>query len=313
MSLCCQQDERRETVRQMGAWNGLDYAEVSDDQLTIFLYFLGKLPPELSRQKPGIEQYLRLDGGLRITGIQITHVEPVVNSDPEKDDYLVVTLDKYGDFSAYTLRLVGVANVDPRYDRVQFSFKVNCPSGLDCAPSCMCGPPVIEEPEINYLAKDYQSFRQLILDRLAVLVPAWKETHAADLGITLVELLAYAGDYLSYYQDAVATEAYLETARQRISVRRHVRLVDYVLSEGCNARAWVCVETSGDLDLDPAITSFITGLNDALARTADSSDLGRPRGSPGAGLRGVRARLVQRCDENPSRSSSQRDPFLHLG
>jgi len=265
MSLCCQQDERRETVRQMGAWNGLDYAEVSDDQLTIFLYFLGKLPPELSRQKPGIEQYLRLDGGLRITGIQITHVEPVVNSDPEKDDYLVVTLDKYGDFSAYTLRLVGVANVDPRYDRVQFSFKVNCPSGLDCAPSCMCGPPVIEEPEINYLAKDYQSFRQLILDRLAVLVPAWKETHAADLGITLVELLAYAGDYLSYYQDAVATEAYLETARQRISVRRHVRLVDYVLSEGCNARAWVCVETSGDLDLDPAITSFITGLNDALA------------------------------------------------
>ena len=36
-----------------------------------------------------------------------------------------------------------------------------------------------------------------------------------DLGITLVELLAYVGDHLSYYQDAVATEAYLDTARQR--------------------------------------------------------------------------------------------------
>ena len=65
-----------------------------------------------------------------------------------------------------------------------------------------------------------------------------------DLGITLVEVLAYVGDYLSYYQDAVATEAYLDTARQRISVRRHARLVDYLMHEGCNARAWVCVQVA---------------------------------------------------------------------
>ena len=81
----------------------------------------------------------------------------------------------------------------------------------------------------------------------------------------LVELLACTGDYLSYYQDAVATEAYLDTARQRISVRRHVRLVDYFLHEGCNARAWVCVEVSEDLPLDPANSAFITGINDALS------------------------------------------------
>ena len=69
-----------------------------------------------------------------------------------------------------------------------------------------------------------------------------------DLGMTLVELLAYVGDYLSYYQDAVATEAYLDTARQRISVRRHARLVDYRMHEGSNARAWVTVCTQTDLD-----------------------------------------------------------------
>jgi hypothetical protein len=62
--------------------------------------------------------------------------------------------------------------------------------------------------------------------------------------MTLVELLAYAGDQLSYRQDAVATEAYLDTARQRVSVRRHVRLVDYAMHDGCNARAWVCVQVS---------------------------------------------------------------------
>ena len=88
-----------------------------------------------------------------------------------------------------------------------------------------------------------QSFRQLILDRLALIMPNWQETHVPDLGIALVEILAYTGDYLSYYQDAVATEAYLGTARQRITVRRHARLVDYALHEGCNSRAWVTVQT----------------------------------------------------------------------
>jgi hypothetical protein len=188
----------------------------------------------------------------------------VVDPDPERDDFLVIRLNKFGDFSTYTLRLTGVANIDPRYDRAEFSFKVNCPSDLDCAPACTCEPQVFVEPEINYLAKDYQSFRQLILDRLSILMPDWKERHVPDIGIMLVEVLAYVGDYLSYYQDAVATEAYLDTARQRISVRRHARLVDYLLHEGCNARAWVCFEVDADLELDASDVSFITSTEDAI-------------------------------------------------
>jgi len=128
---------------------------------------------------------------------------------------------------------------------------------------------------MNYLAKDYASFRQLILDRLAHIMPDWKERHVPDLGITLVELLAYVGDYLSYYQDAVATEAYLDTARQRISVRRHARLVDYVLHEGCNARNWVCVTTdtdmTGDRALKPQSIYFITNVRDAQESTGQFS------------------------------------------
>ena len=56
----------------------------------------------------------------------------------------------------------------------------------------------------------------------------------------------------------MATEAYLDTARQRISVRRHVRLMDYALHEGCNARAWVCFHTDQDVDLDPQDFYLIT-------------------------------------------------------
>lgn len=264
MDLICQTDTRRDAVRSSKGRNGLDYVEVEtgDNQQTLlYVYFLGKLPPELAKKKPGLDRYLSLQGGDRITGLKIVQVEPQVDPDPEHDDYLVVQLDRPGDFSPYTLRLVGVAGIDPRYQAVQFSFRICCAAGVDCAPACGCEPPVLDEPRLNYLAKDYASFRQLILDRMALLVPGWTESHVPDLGVTLVELLAYAGDYLSYYQDAVSTEAYLGTARQRISVRRHVRLVDYHMHEGCNARAWVTIGTTQDLQLSGSDLAFVTGLN----------------------------------------------------
>ena len=105
----------------------------------------------------------------------------------------------------------------------------------------MCPPEPAEAPAIDYLAKDYDSFRALMLDRLSLLAPDWTERTPADMGVALVELLAYVADELSYRQDAVATEAYLATARRRTSLRRHARLVDYVVHEGANARAWMRV------------------------------------------------------------------------
>ena len=79
-----------------------------------------------------------------------------------------------------------------------------------------------------------------MLDRLSLLAPGLAASAARPTsGVALVELLAYVADELSYRQDAVATEAYLATARRRISLRRHARLVDYLMHEGCNARAWV--------------------------------------------------------------------------
>jgi hypothetical protein len=85
-----------------------------------------------------------------------------------------------------------------------------------------------------------------MLQRMAQIMPDWRERSPADLGITLVEMLAYVGDRLSYAQDAVATEAYLGTARSRVSVRRHARLVDYAMHDGANARAFVHVRVTQD-------------------------------------------------------------------
>ena len=59
-----------------------------------------------------------------------------------------------------------------------------------------CPPALLPAPQIDYLAKDYASFRRLMLDRLAVVMPDWSERNPADLGVALVELLAYVGDQL---------------------------------------------------------------------------------------------------------------------
>jgi hypothetical protein len=93
-------------------------------------------------------------------------------------------------------------------------------------------------------------------------------------------VLAYAADHLSYYQDAVATEAYLDTARRRVSVRRHARLVDHLLHEGLNARAWVTVWTGADT---PPVRAgdlfFAGGLPDTGGRPLRVDDLdGVPAG-----------------------------------
>jgi hypothetical protein len=262
-ALTCQLNRRRDRVRN-SALMGLDYLEVSPDQLTLTVWLLGNGPQQIQPAN------VRICGGERVRDIEVESV--VVNPETDANDAsLKITVNQPGDYSLYTLSLVALdgqgratdapmAGFDSRYASLKFSFKAACPSDLDCREQKICPPPKRVEPDPNYLAKDYSSFRQLILDRLAVLMPGWQELHAPDIGIMLVEVLAYVGDYLSYYQDAVATEAYLETAQRRISVRRHARLVDYRMHEGCNARAWICLQTDSDVTLDPLNVAFLCGL-----------------------------------------------------
>jgi hypothetical protein len=266
--LSCQDTQRRRDIRQ-ALLNGLDFVEVDlgASQTSLRVFFLGKAPAELTKNN------VQIRGGQRIRDVRVTDIRIQRQKDPTLDDYLDVTVAKVGDASTYTLQLVALdenghptdeplEGFDPGYASVEFSFRAGCPTSLDCGALPDCPPPARETPEIDYLAKDYDSFRRLMLDRLALTLPDFRERHAPDLGVALVELLAYTGDYLSYYQDAVATEAYLGTARQRISVRRHARLVDYAMHEGVNARAWVTLWTDTDATLDPAKVSFITRPSD---------------------------------------------------
>lgn len=270
----CQNDKRRTAVRAARGpdgkpiLNGIEFLEVSDDQRTLSVQFIHNLPgqPEGVPPAPALTpEQITIDGGVRIKNVRVDSVE-------SNGNVLTVKVNQPGDFSTYTLRLVTSATepapppgVDPQLSEIEFSFKATCPSEFDCQPNAAGSSQKLPEPSINYLARDYASFRRLMLDRLAVLSPQWQARNPADLGLALVEALAYAADRLSYYQDAVATEAYLGTARKRISVRRHARLLDYSLHEGGNARAWLCLEVAPGSSADghtlPAGTPCLTQIN----------------------------------------------------
>ena len=101
----CHDDARREAVRAKLELNGLDYVEVSDDQRSLTVYFLGKAPQAI---KKGRTEYFRIEGGRRIRNIRVTGVDVVRETDPELVEYVTVQVDKPGDYSTYTLRLVGL-------------------------------------------------------------------------------------------------------------------------------------------------------------------------------------------------------------
>lgn len=261
--VACADGRRRALVRTNPDLNGLDYLELSDDQVRLTVYFLDKAPDELV---PG---NLRVVGGRRVRDIRVVGIDVCRAEDPERDDCLIIDLDRPGDASCYRLEIVEADDrgrptdrphpgFDPRYWWLDLDFKVGCPTDLDC----LCPPP--DAPawpvtELRYLARDYATFRQLLLDRMALTAPTWRERRAPDLQLTLLEVLAYVGDHLSYEQDAVGTEAYLRTARLRTSVRRHARLVDYRVHEGCTAWTWVTLTSESDVELEPGV-AFVTSV-----------------------------------------------------
>ncbi|HEY2990886.1 MAG TPA: putative baseplate assembly protein [Candidatus Binatia bacterium] len=276
---CC--DQRRRDAARASAVNGIDYLEVLDAeappgerQRILLVHFVN------DQHLAGLdENNFRVEGGERIPDVQVDSTSDAGNP----PNVLTLKLDKWGDFSTYVLRVVKdarhaepPADFDPILSAVDFSFKVECPTDFDCRKDRACPPETEPEPEIDHLAKDYASFRRLILDRMAVLAPEWKERSPADLGMALVELLAYDGDFWSYRQDAVMTEGYFNTARRRVSVRRHARLVDYFMHDGCNARAWVQLRVEADVTVRKG-TQLLTQFDKLPPRIAPAdSPIARP-------------------------------------
>ncbi|MEF9605419.1 hypothetical protein O4J55_25060, partial [Paracoccus sp. PXZ] len=59
--------------------------------------------------------------------------------------------------------------------------------------------------------------------------PNWAGTNPASTEAMLVELLAHHAEMLSLHQDRVAQEAFIDTARERLSLNRHAAALGLAL------------------------------------------------------------------------------------
>ena len=159
-------------------------------------------------------------------------------------DSLVLRVEPIGDYSTYTLTIEH-DTIDPLFAELPFKFRPGCFTN-NCAPEWEPGQPARPAPAIDYLAKDYESFRHTMVAAMMQRVPGWAVTSDADLDQVLIDLIAAAGDELSDYQDRVMTESRFASCRSRVSLARHARLMDYHVHQGNQA------STSLALEIDPA-------------------------------------------------------------
>jgi hypothetical protein len=207
----------------------------------------------------------RIRGGTRVvagSGRGQVHVANVqVTPDAKR---LRLEVEPIGDYSTYTLELLfDPLQIDPFFASLPFKFRPGCfTNGCTPAPGRKAIAP---NPVIDYLAKDYDSFRHVLMVAMGERVPGWTSTSEADHDQVLIDLMAAAADEMSDYQDRVANEAYLATARKRLSIVRHARLMDYHAHEGNQSSTWIA------LDVQEGIAPFTLGDEPLVLSTAEDA------------------------------------------
>lgn len=88
--------------------------------------------------------------------------------------------------------------------------------------------PVPVPDDIDLTARDFEGFRRLMLESLALDNPEREKWSEADLDVALTELLAAGLDRLSHATDALFAEHFLVTANWPRSVVRHLTMIDGV-------------------------------------------------------------------------------------
>ena len=205
---------------------GIDFVQVVDpgDQRLLRVFFLidpdtlaapmvatAALPVDAAA---GLVSIVSTSGGESVAEPRIVRLTWMsVPTDAGPRTILEVEVAEPGDFSIYRLT-VDDARVDRGFNGVAFSFKQGCPSELDCAPTGECPEEDAPEPRIDYLARDFTSFGNALLDFAAAALAAVAERDEAEPGVMLMELFAALGDEFSYIQDRYAREAYLATATE---------------------------------------------------------------------------------------------------
>lgn len=241
----------------------LRVVRVDDDHAELEVYFyndnyLKTIVDKYQADNSQARNILPISGGTRIlAGSALGQVQVDSSGAPpnaaishvDGESILRLVVKPVGDYSTYTLRVSGVcvrpSLFDPLFSEIHFKFRPGCFNN-NCAPEWESALPPLGEPAIDYLAKDYDSFRATMIEAMMRRVPEWEPTSEADLDMVLAELFSVAADELSDYQDRVMNEAYIASARKRVSLARHSRLVDYHIHQGSQASTRLALEIKED-------------------------------------------------------------------
>lgn len=119
---------------------------------------------------------------------------------------------------------------------------------------------------IDYTTKDYEAYRQDMIDEIPNKLPEWTDRSDADPGIVILELLAMQLERLSYYNDRVANEALFPTATRRQSVMKHLKLIDYEMAWHTPAKHWQVFR------IEPQLTDTIIPKGFQVGTVASDSE-----------------------------------------
>ncbi|HBB31395.1 MAG TPA: hypothetical protein DDZ80_19580 [Cyanobacteria bacterium UBA8803] len=253
------QEALDERANNLGSFNGIRLVLVSLSPelkptaaiLTVYFYNsneLSNIVSTIATNPDRAKEIFPITGGHRILGGSLTGQVQVstVTEDAADDKVLHLTVQPIGDYSTYTLSVV-YQNIDPIFSEIGFKFRPGCFN--NCAPDWDAPPQPKQNPPIDYLAKDYDSFRHTLFAWMSNRVPGWQPTSEADLDQVLLSLFSVAADELSDLQDRVMNEAYWITARKRVSLARHARLMDYHIHQGNQANTWLALQVDREHDL----------------------------------------------------------------
>jgi len=233
---------------------GIDFVQVVDpsDQHVLRVFFVVD-PPDLNTpflDPPDISVTIVPQMARPGEQVQVASLAWFKGTATNNRTVLQITVQEPGDFRRYNLTIIDPkARIDRFFNDVLFSFKQGCPSVFDCRQDPDCPPDDPVDFPVDYLARDFVSLSNALLDFSAQRYPLWKERIAADPGVMIAEILAALGDELAYTQDRAAREAHIDTAYERRSLRRLSTLIDYPLDDGQSAATLL------QITVDPAVIS----------------------------------------------------------
>lgn len=139
-------------------------------------------------------------------------------------------------------------------------MSTNCPCDAFVHPQALDIPPA--QTRIRRQIARFAGFRRAMLNDVRTHAPlaSWDARGRDDLGVLLLELWSYAADVLAFYDEVIAHECYVRTARRRPSLRKLVELLGYLPRPAVAASVELSLLAEGRRPVRvPARSAFLSG------------------------------------------------------